>query len=188
MILALKLAKDKYLYVGHSHSYQDSLCDFSVVARLQHFTFIFEFLVHIELSIQLFYFLCFRLNFFPEGNIHVHWLMAKMGFCSSKNLTDVLQVMPSYYQLKRTMRKRHSENTKKTWDPDTSSFFDPRQPKFSKYVNCYLNTTYSGLELVYIYEIKVLPGTHRPSLFSFFVQIYNYYVVTMMSSCLRRSI
>ena len=137
---------------------------------LQHFTFIFEFLVHIELSIQLFYSLCFRLNSFPEGNIHVHWLMAKMGFCSSKNLTDVLQVMPSYYWLKRTMRKRHSENTKKTWDPDTSSFFDPRQPKFSKYVNCYLNTTYtSGLEWVYIRN----QGSRNSQTLTFFVFCTN---------------
>ena len=187
MILALKLAKDKYEQVTATviRTHYDKF-DFSVVARLLHFTFIFEFLLHIELSIQLFYFLCFRLNFFPEGNIHVPWLMAKMGFCSSKNLTDVLQVMPSYYQLKRTMRKRHSENTKKTWDPDTSSFFDPRQPKFSKYVNCYLNTTYSGLEWVYIRN----QGSRNLQTLTFFVfvQIYNYYVVTMMSSCLRRSI
>ena len=95
MILALKLAKDKVIATVIRIHYDKY--DFSVVARLQHFTFIFKFLAHIELSIQLFYSLCFRLNSFPEGNIHVHWLMAKMGFCSSKNLTDVLQVMPSYY-------------------------------------------------------------------------------------------
>lgn len=126
--------------------------------------------LNFQCTIQLFYSLCFRLNSFPEGNIHVHWLMAKMGFCSSKNLTDVLQVMPSYYQLKRTMRKRHSENTKKTWDPDTSSFFDPRQPKFSKYVNCYLNTTYtSGLEWVYIRN----QGSRNSQTLTFFVFCTN---------------
>ena len=75
-----------------------------------------------------------RLIFLPveEMRILVLSSTAKMAFYSSKNPTAGQQATLSFFWRKNARRKKHYTSIKKTWAPDTSSFFDPLLPKSNK--------------------------------------------------------
>ena len=75
-----------------------------------------------------------RLIFLPveEMRILVLSSTAKMAFYSSKNPTAGQQATLSFFWRKNARRKKHYTSIKKTWAPDTSSFFDTLLTKSNK--------------------------------------------------------